>query len=37
MARKKKICPHCGKELLEYQNPVPTVISSLSLGLKELF
>jgi 8-oxo-dGTP diphosphatase len=25
MARKKKICPHCGKELLEYQNPVPTV------------
>jgi ADP-ribose pyrophosphatase YjhB (NUDIX family) len=25
MVRKKKICPHCGKELLEYQNPVPTV------------
>jgi ADP-ribose pyrophosphatase YjhB (NUDIX family) len=25
MARKKKICPHCWKELLEYQNPVPTV------------
>jgi len=25
MARKKKTCPYCGKELLEYQNPVPTV------------
>ena len=25
MARKKKTCPHCGKELHGYQNPVPTV------------
>jgi len=25
MAKKKKICPHCGKILLEYQNPTPTV------------
>jgi len=25
VAGKKKICPHCGKELLEYQNPIPTV------------
>ena len=25
MARKKKTCSYCGKELLEYQNPIPTV------------
>ncbi len=32
MARKKKICPHCGKELLEYQNPVPTVDIIIEFG-----
>jgi 8-oxo-dGTP diphosphatase len=32
MARKKKICPHCGKEIPEYQNPVPTVDIIIEFG-----
>ena len=32
MAKKKKICLHCGKELLEYQNPVPTVDIIIEFG-----
>ena len=36
MARKKKICPHCGKELLEYQNPVPTVDIIIEVEAQEI-
>ena len=25
MARRRMICPHCGREIEEFQNPVPTV------------
>jgi 8-oxo-dGTP diphosphatase len=25
MPKKKKVCPYCGKEFEEYQNPLPTV------------
>ncbi|HPD61168.1 MAG TPA: NUDIX hydrolase [Thermodesulfobacteriota bacterium] len=32
MVKKKKICPYCGKELLEYQNPVPTVDIIIDFG-----
>jgi len=32
MGKKRKICPHCGKELWEYQNPVPTVDIIIEFG-----
>lgn len=32
MAKMKKKCPHCGHELAEYRNPVPTVDIIIEIG-----
>ena len=32
MAKRRKKCPHCGTEFLEYQNPVPTVDIIIEVG-----